>query len=263
LNFGEFYNTDSVVHKLDPRLKLCFMLFFMTEIFFIKKNWVYIFVLLILCVRIKLSGIPVKIFINNLKSVLILIIFTGIINMCFSIRGNIIFKFYFLKITDYGLDIMIKSVLRLIILIIITALVMLSTSTMRMTNALVEILMPFKKIFRLPINEIAMIITIALRFVPVLSEEFNLIIKAQRARGMDFNSKSLTQKIKNYIALLVPMFVLSFNRAEELSLAMEARCYDPKNTRTNLNKFKFSTIDWWFIACVIIFHVIIFCVLCI
>ena len=241
MNFGQFYNTDSLIHKLDPRLKIFIFMFLSVQIFFIKKFSAYIFILLILFFCIKISHVPIKLFFKSLKNISYIIIFTSILNIFFINQGNIIFKLFFIKITDYALSLILKMSLRLIILLFACSLVTFCTSISQLTNAFINILSPFKKF--LPVNEIAMIFNITLRFIPVLSEEFNLILKAQKSRLINFDDKNIFRRAKNYLTILIPVFILAFKRADDLAIAMESRCYNPNAKRTTLNTLRFQKLD--------------------
>lgn len=248
----QFYQTESVIHKLDPRLKFFTLMLISTEIFFIKDIFTQILILAAIFFCIYLSKIPLKFFLHSIKNISSLIILTSTLNIFFITNGNTVFKLFFVHITDYAIMLTLQMILRMIILVSLCALVIFSTPTIKLTDALVSILMPFEKF--LPINEIAMIISIALRFIPVLSNEFNLIKKAQMSRGINFSDKNFINRIKNYLSLLIPIFILSFKRADDLALAMDARCYNPSAKRNSLKKLKFQAVDFVAIIFLFVFH---------
>lgn len=251
MNFGQFYNTKSIIHQLDPRIKLLSLIIFGTQIFFIDSIQNYIVIICTMFFLVYLSHVPFKLFLKSTKSICSIILFTSILNIFFITNGNVIFKFFFLRITDCSLMLAIKMSLRLIILVFLTSLLTFTTSTLRLTDALVNILSPLKKI--LPTNEISMILSITLRFIPILSEEFKMIMKAQTMRGIDFKSKNINERIKNYLALLIPIFISAFRRADDLAFAMQARCYDPNIKRNSLKKLKLQAADFFAILFLIAF----------
>ena len=253
---GKFYNVKSVIHEIDARLKFLFLIWFSIGIFFVNKICLYIGILFLILLLIKLSRVPFKLFFKNVKSILPMIIFTSMLNIFFITRGKIVFKFFFVKVTDYAFELTFMMILRITVMLFFSLLIILTTSTDKLSRAIIYFLLPFKKV--LPINEIAMILNIALRFIPVLSDEFNLILKAQKSRKTDFDDKRILVKAKNYLSVLIPVFILSFKRADDLALAMESRCYNPdNNTKINLKKIKLKKIDFYALAFFIFIHVII------
>jgi energy-coupling factor transport system permease protein len=246
------------MHDLDARLKLFVVLFLTTINFLTNSFFIFGIVICILFVCIFISHVPFRIFFSQTKNIIILILLTSVLNIFFSYDGNVIIKILFIKITDTGLMLAIKSCIKLIIMILITSLVMLTTSPIELSMAITYFLFPLQKLFKLPVNEISMIITIALRFIPVLSNELEIIIKSQRARGIDFNRGTLIQRAKKYTSVLVPMFILSFNRSDELAIAMEARCYNPEKQRSSLNKLKFKPLDLYIFITILLVSLTLF-----
>lgn len=256
MNLGQFYNTQSFIHNLDPRIKLLSLIVFGSQIFFIESFKTYIMLICIIFFLVYLSNVPLKLFFRSCKNIFALILFTSLLNIFFITNGKIIFKFLFINITDYAVLFAIKISLRLIILVFLSSLLTFTTSIIQLTDAFVSILSPFKKI--LPVNQIAMIFSIALRFIPVLSEELKMIIKSQTARGINFKSGKIFERIKNYSALLIPLFISSFKRADDLALAMEARCYNPNAKRNSMKKLKFHTGDYLAILFLTVVSVLIY-----
>ena len=254
MTFGQFYNTKSIIHELDPRTKFIFLIIFGTQIFFIKSFLTYFFIIISIFFLVYMSNVPIKLFLKSMKNILSLILFTSLLNIFFISRGSVILKFLFFKITDYGLNLSLLTILRIFILTFLTSILTFTTSPLRLTDAFVNILCPFKKF--LPINEISIIFSIAMRFIPVLSEELRKIKQAQTMRGINFRSKNIFELIKNYLSLLLPIFISTLRRADDLALAMEARCYNPYVKRNSLKKLKFKTLDFSVLALVFIFFIL-------
>ena len=245
ITIGQHYPSNSLIHKLDARVKLIATLIFMISLFIIDKFWPYAIVFLALMATIKLSKIPFKYIMNGIKPLKWIIIFTFVINIFF-LPGDPIVSFGFIKITDQGVRQAVFMALRLILLVLGTSMLTLTTSPMDLTDGIERLLNPFNKI-GLPVHELAMMMTIALRFIPTLLDETDKIMKAQMSRGADFESKNLISRAKNLVPLLVPLFVSAFRRAEELSMAMEARCYRGGYNRTKMKESIMTKIDY--IAC--------------
>jgi energy-coupling factor transport system permease protein len=245
ITIGQHYPSNSVIHKLDARVKLIATLIFMVSLFIIDKFWPYAIVLIALMATIKLSTIPAKYIMNGIKPLKWIIIFTFIINIFF-LPGDPIWSFGFIKITDQGVRQAVFMALRLILLVLGTSMLTLTTSPMDLTDGIERLLNPFNKI-GLPVHELAMMMTIALRFIPTLLDETDKIMKAQMSRGADFESKNLISRAKNLVPLLVPLFVSAFRRADELAMAMEARCYRGGYNRTKMKESIMTKIDY--IAC--------------
>lgn len=255
ITVGQFYPGNSSVHRLDPRFKILIMLFYIITIFFINSYLPYIAVVLFLLLIVKVADIPVKIVVKGLRPLRWILIITFVINLLF-IPGDVIVKFGFLKITNEGLSTAIKMAIRLVLLVVGTSMLTLTTSPIAMTDGIEEILKCFKK-FGMPAHEIAMMMTIALRFIPTLIEETDKIMKAQMARGADFESGNLMNRAKNLVPLLVPLFINAFRRADDLATAMEARCYRGGEGRTKFRELKFTKDDYKIFIGSMIFFVII------
>ncbi len=234
ITIGQYYPTNSVIHKLDARVKLIATFIFMVSLFIINKFWPYLIVVGSLAAVIKLSKIPGKYIIKGLKPLKWIIIFTFVINIFF-IPGDTIWSFGFIKITRQGLSQAIFMALRLIFLVVGTSLLTLTTSPIELTDGIERLLNPLKKI-GFPVHELAMMMTIALRFIPTLLDETDKIMKAQMSRGADFESKNIINRAKNLVPLLIPLFISAFRRADELAMAMEARCYRGGENRTKMKQ---------------------------
>ena len=242
ITVGQFYPGNSLVHKLDPRLKIIIMIAYIVTLFFINSYLPYVFIVLYLMLIIKVADIPFKIVFKGLRPLKWILIITFVINLFF-IQGEEIFRVAFLSITREGLDTAIKMAIRLVLLVLGTSLLTLTTSPIEMTDGIEELLNPLKKI-GVPAHEIAMMMTIALRFIPTLIEETDKIMKAQMARGADFESGNIVKRAKNLVPLLVPLFINSFRRADDLATAMESRCYRGGDGRTKFRELKLTKADY-------------------
>jgi len=242
ITLGQFFPGDSFIHRLDPRTKIIAVFVFVVLIF-IVKSWIgYLLMYGLLVLSIIISKISFRQMLRGLKPLLFIMIFTFILNIFFSTQGSVIFEFYFIKITDVGLLLALKLVLRLVFLITTTTLMTYTTSPIQLTDAIESLFKPLNKI-KFPVHEIAMMMTIAIRFIPTLIEETDKIMKAQTARGAEFDGKNIFKKALDMVPLLVPLFVSAFRRADELAFAMEARCYNGGHGRTKLKKLAMRKID--------------------
>lgn len=247
ITIGQYVPGDSFVHKLDPRIKILISLIYIIDLFIVNDLKGYIFIVLFTIASIVLSKIHFRYIYKGLKPVFILILITAILNVLMSSGTQVIWKWKFITVYKEGIVIAGFMVLRLVFLIIGTSLLTLTTSPIELTDGIEKLLNPMKKI-GVPVHELAMMMTIALRFIPTLMDETDKIMKAQMARGADFESGNLMQRAKNLVPLLVPLFISSFRRADELAMAMEARCYRGGEGRTKMKQLKFTNKD--FIAAV-------------
>ena len=245
LTIGQYVPADSIIHKLDPRTKLISVLFFMVIIFLIESLVGYLILLLLICLLIVISRVQFKYFIRGLRPILILIVFTVFLQLFFT-KGTPLVSVLGLVITKEGVNLAIFIFLRLVLLVFSSSLLTLTTSPMELTSALEWILYPFK-VFGLPSSEISMMMTIALRFIPTILEETDRLMKAQMARGADFESGGLFKRIQNMVPILVPLFISAFRRADELAIAMEARCFQVGAKRTHLKELCFNKRDYFFL----------------
>lgn len=242
ITIGQYVPGDSFIHRLDPRTKILTAILFIIQLFLIKSFLGYIFVVTFLGLIVWIAKLSPRYLYKGLKPVFMLIIITALLNV-FMIQGEeLLFQWKFLKIYREGVSTALFMVLRLIFLIMGSSLLTLTTSPIELTDGIERLLNPFKKI-GVPAHELAMMMTIALRFIPTLMDETDKIMKAQMARGADFESGKLIQKAKSLIPLLVPLFISSFRRAEELAMAMEARCYRGGEGRTRMKQLKMESID--------------------
>lgn len=241
ITLGQYYPEQSVIHRLDARTKILGTLLYIIEIFLVNSFTGFGLVILALGVLIGISRVPVRFIFKGLKAVVFIILLTFVLNL-FMFDGTVLWHWKFLTITYEGLYRSCFMALRLILLIIGTSMLTLTTKPMELTDGLEKLLKPFNR-FGLPSHEIALMMSIALRFIPTLLEETDKIMKAQQARGADFESGSLIQRVKNMIPILIPLFVGSFRIAQDLALAMEARCYHGGVGRTRMKEIVFSRRD--------------------
>lgn len=240
ITIGQYYPADSIIHKLDPRVKLVGTILYIVSLF-LFRNWGYLLGALALVTVIKLSKVPVSFMVRGLRAVVFLLFLTCVFNMIFT-PGEILFSVWKIKITREGLRLSGKLAVRLVFLIMGSSLMTLTTTPNQLTDAMESLMRPMKKV-HMPVHEIAMMMSIALRFIPILMEETEKIQKAQMARGADFESGNLIQKIKAMVPLLVPLFISAFRRANDLALAMEARCYRGGEGRTQMKPLRYMGVD--------------------
>ncbi|MBQ8856953.1 MAG: energy-coupling factor transporter transmembrane protein EcfT [Lachnospiraceae bacterium] len=241
ITIGQYYPADSVLHKLDPRVKLVGTFAFLVSLFLGTGIVAYAIATVFLAVMIKLSKVPFKMIMKGLKAIIIVLLITVSFNL-FLTDGEILFQLGFLKITKEGVSVAFFMALRLVYLVLGASLMTLTTTPNDLTDGLESVLGPLKKI-KVPVHEISMMMSIALRFIPILMEETDRIMKAQKARGADFETGNLIQKAKAMIPLLVPLFISAFRRANDLAMAMEARCYRGGEGRTKMKPLRYEQRD--------------------
>ena len=243
ITIGQYYPADSPIHRMDARLKLAVTLVFVVTLFLVNTFVGYAFVVLCMGLVIRASKVPLKFMLRGLKSIMIIILFTVFINLFMTKGEHILWEFGFLHLSVEGILLAAKMCIRLVLLIIGSSILTLTTTPIQLTDAIEYVLHPFRRI-GVPAHEIAMMMTIALRFIPTLLDETDKIMKAQQARGADFDTGNLIQKAKALIPILVPLFISAFRRAEELAMAMEARCYHGDENRTRMNVMKMQAADY-------------------
>jgi len=241
ITLGQYYPGDSWVHRLDARTKIIATLLYLIELFVVNNFYGFLITAAALFVVIAISKVPLKFIFRGLTAVFLIIAFTFVLNL-FMVDGRVLWHWKFLTITYEGLSRAFFMAIRLVLIIIGSSIMTLTTKPVELTDGLEKLLSPFSKI-GLPSHEIALMMTIALRFIPTLMEETDKIIKAQQARGADFESGNLFQRAKSLIPILVPLFVSSFRIAQDLALAMEARCYHGGGGRTRMNEIRFDRGD--------------------
>ena len=247
ITIGQFFPGDTVVHRLDPRAKIVATFLYIIALFMADGPVAYGLAVLWLAVAIVISKIRIRLMLKGLKPLLFIIIFTAILNIFYT-PGRILLQFYFLRVTYEGIVLAFFMVVRIILLITGTSLLTYTTSPIMLTDGIETLLSPLKRL-RVPVHELSMMMTIALRFIPTLIEETEKIMNAQKARGADFESGSLMQRAKSLVPILIPLFVSAFRRADELAVAMECRLYHGGEGRTRLKELRFCRADYaalWF-----------------
>lgn len=242
ITIGQFYPADSILHRLDPRVKFIGTFLFLISLFVADSFWGYALATVFLAAAIGLSKVPVKFMLKGLKPLFIILLITVLFNL-FLIPGEVLWSAGFLKITREGVVQAVKIGIRLIYLVIGSSIMTLTTTPNQLTDGMEKILAPLNKI-KVPVHEISMMMSIALRFIPILMEETDKIMKAQIARGADFESGNIIQRAKSMVPLLVPLFISAFRRADDLAMAMEARCYHGGDNRTQMKPLVYHRKDY-------------------
>ncbi len=233
ITLGQYFPGDTPIHRMDPRTKLLDLVLYIIALFTCKGIVGYLLSLAFLVISIRISKIHLRTITKGLKPLIFIIVFTAILNMLYT-DGNVLFQIWIIKITDVGIKNAILMVARIIMLVIGAFLLTYTTSPITLTDGLERLLNPLKKI-KVPVHELSMMMSIALRFIPTLIEETDKIMSAQKARGADFETGNILQKARALIPILVPLFVSAFRRADELATAMECRCYTGGKGRTRMN----------------------------
>ena len=242
ITLGQYYPGDSLIHKLDPRVKIIATLLFIIELFIVDNFIGFAICGAVLAAVIIVSGIPLSFIMRGLKPILFILFFTFALNI-FMVKGEVIWSWGILHITKEGVRIAVFMAIRLMLLIIGSSMLTLATKPLSLTDGIERLLSPLAR-FGFPSHEIAMMMTIALRFIPTLLEETDKIMKAQQARGADFESGGLMKRAKALIPVLVPLFVSAFRIAQDLAMAMEARCYHGGENRTRMHEMKLKRRDY-------------------
>ncbi len=243
ITIGQYYPADSVIHRLDPRVKLMGALLYMVSLFLFQGLAGLLLITVFLAACIGLSKVPLSYMVRGLRAIVALLVFTSVFHLFLTPGEHVLFRFGIVSITMEGVANAVFMLFRLIYLIVGTSIMTLATTPNALTDGLEKALRPLEKI-RVPVHAIAMMMSIALRFIPILIEEVDLIMKAQMARGADFENGSLIKRVKNMIPLLVPLFVSAFRRADDLAMAMEARCYVGGAGRTKMKPLRYAKRDY-------------------
>jgi energy-coupling factor transport system permease protein len=264
ITIGQYYPVNSTIHRLDPRVKLLAVFLYLISLFVFSSFAGYIVVTVFLMAVIALSKVPLTYIVKGLKPILFLLLFTAVFHI-FGTKGDALLEWKFISITWQGLRKGLFMSMRLIYLILGSSLLTYTTTPTKLTDGLELLLKPLEKL-HVPVHDFAMIMSLALRFIPILLEEANRIMNAQSARGADFEEGSLWQRMRSMTAILIPLFVSSIRRAYDLAMAMEARCYRGGEGRTRLKPLQLTRDDWmaggivvvYFIAVIVVSHVILF-----
>ncbi|WP_066686410.1 energy-coupling factor transporter transmembrane component T family protein [Christensenella intestinihominis] len=244
ITLGQYFPGDTIVHRLDPRIKILVALLFLVAVFVVRTMLGFLALAALFILIIALAKIGPVTILRSIRPLLFIIIFTFVLNILFYSGQTIYWQWGFLTISKEGIEKAVFIAIRLVLLIVATSLLTLTTSPMQLTDGMESLLKPLKKI-KFPVHEMAMMMSIAMRFIPTLVEETDRIMKAQTARGAEFDSGNLLKKAKNMIPLLVPLFVGAFKRADELALAMESRCYHGDEGRTRMKVLHLKRADVW------------------
>ena len=247
ITLGQYFPGNTAAHKLDPRTKILLVVLYITALFTAKSFLAYGLMVLVLAVCVRVSKVGLRALVKGLKPVLFIIVFTGVLNLFFTPGEGILWAWGPLHITSSGLRNAAFMVLRIMLLIMGTFLLTYTTSPISLTDGLERLLNGLKR-FHVPVHELTMIMSIALRFIPTLIEETDKIMSAQKARGADFESGNLMEKAKALVPILVPLFISAFRRADELATAMECRCYHGGEGRTKLHVLKYGRRDYTALA---------------
>lgn len=242
ITLGQHFPGNSFIHRLDPRTKILFTLFFIIALFMAKFVVAYGIVLLILMLGVASSKIPLSVFGKGMKPVVIIVALTAVLNLLYT-PGDPLVTVWIFHITEQGLWMAGFMVLRIMMLLVSTLLMTYTTSPLMLTDGLDQLMSPLKKV-KVPVHELSMMMSIALRFIPTLIQETDKIISAQKARGADFESGNLLQRAKALVPVLIPLFISAFRRAEDLAVAMECRCYHGGEGRTRLRQLAFHRADY-------------------
>ena len=254
ITLGQFFPGYSILHKLDPRTKILSAIIFIVAIFLVNNTAGFLFITLAALVLIAISRISFRVIFKGIKPIIFILIFTAVLNVFMTTgQGEPLISFWIINIYEEGIARALFMALRVIILIIISSMLMTyTTSPISLTDGLESLLSPLKKI-KVPVHTFAMMMSIALRFIPTLVEETEKIMNAQKSRGADFTSGSLISRAKALVPLIIPLILSSFNRAEELATAMECRCYRGDKNRTKLVKLEYKTRDILFLLVSVLF----------
>lgn len=240
ITFGQYYPTDSFLHKLDPRVKFLLMVAYIVAVFLVQNLFGFVAIILWLLIVILVSKVPPLKVLKSLKAIIFIVIFTAVLNVFFNTSGEILWQWRKIIISTGGIELAIKVVLRIVLLVGGTSMLTFTTTPMELTDGLESLMTPLKWI-KVPVHDIAIIMNISLKFIPILTEEVDKITMAQKARGASFDEGGLITRAKALIPILIPLFVSAFRRADELALALDARCY---NATPNRTKYKLLKVTW-------------------
>ena len=243
ITIGQYFPVESVLHRMDPRFKIIETLLFIFLLFAGNSFWVIALGAAFVLLAQRLSNIPMKMIWKSVKPILPFLAITALLNLLFITDGEVLFSWKFLKITEDGISTSIFMMLRIVLLIIGSSLLTYTTSPILLTDAIESLLSPLRRV-KFPVHEMAMMMSIALRFIPTLLEETDKIMSAQKARGATLDNGKLTDRAKALIPILIPLFVSAFRRAEELATAMECRCYQGGDGRTKMKLLRYKLLDF-------------------
>ena len=256
ITIGQYYPAKSVLHRLDPRVKIVGTILYIISLFLFKNILGYVITTLFLAAIIKSSKVPFSYIMKGMKPVMMILMITLLFNLFLTRQGDVLFHVWIFTITEGGLSNAVLMAIRLVYLIMGSSLMTFTTTPNELTDGIEKLLKPLNKI-GVPVHEIAMMMSIALRFIPILLEETDKIMKAQIARGADLESGNILQKAKAMIPILVPLFVSAFRRANDLAMAMEARCYRGGDGRTKMKPLRYTSLDFRAYIVLIVYLVVV------
>lgn len=242
VTFGQYYPKNSFVHNMDARIKLLLCLLFMVGIFFVQSYVGFALVTVFLLVVIISAKVPLKSILKSVKGIVVLLVLTALLNVFFTKTGNVLINWWIFTITDDGLIYASKMLMRLVYLVVGSSILTLTTTPVDLTHAMESLLSPLK-VLKFPVHDLALIMSLTLSFIPSLIEETDRIIRAQKARGADFDTGNIFQRAKAFVPILIPLLVGGFRRAEELANAMNSRCYEGATNRTQMRVMKLTWRD--------------------
>lgn len=242
ITIGQYYPVQSLIHRMDPRTKLAITFFYLISLFFANNKYMYLMAIGVLVIYVMLSKVPIRYMVKGLQEILVFILVSVVLNMFFT-PGDPWIDWGIVQISWQGVRTACYTMLRIILLVLGASVITYTTTPTKLTDGL-EATFYWLTHFKVPVHEVAMMVSIALRFIPILVEELNKIMKAQQARGADFESGSVLQRLKSLFPVILPMFVSAIRRANELATAMEARCYRGGEGRTKMKPLKYTGIDF-------------------
>ena len=256
ITLGQYFPADSCIHKMDARIKILLSIAFMVVVFCINTAYGYAALFVFTMIMIVMSKVPIRFILKSIKPLMFFVVFTAILNILFTKSGQVLIHYGFITVTKDGILNAVYMVIRIVFLLMGTSLLTYTTSPIELTDGMEKLMKPFSKI-GLPSHELAMMMSIALRFIPTILEEMDKIKKAQTARGADFESGNIFKRAKALIPLLVPLFISAFRRADELAMAMECRCYHGGTNRTKMNEHRLGIRDFWAMVFFLLFIAVI------
>lgn len=249
VSFGQYYPAESPVHRCDPRTKLVFLIVYIAAVFTAKNFYALGACAVVFLLVALLSRVPLKSLLRSVRAIIFILVFTAVLNLFFYSGDTVLWSWKFIRLTKEGIFYTIFLASRLFLLVMGSALLTLTTTPVSLTDGIESLLYPLKLV-RFPVHELALIMSIALRFIPILTDETGRIMNAQKARGADFETGGLIKRIKAVIPVLIPLLISAFRRADELGDAMDARCYSGSKVRTKYKKLVFALRDLWaFLLC--------------
>lgn len=256
ITIGQFFPGNSIIHRLDPRIKILLEIVFIVILFVISNVLSLLLIMTLILISYKISKISFKLILKSLKPLLFVIIFTSIVNIFFT-QGKTLFSFGKISVSKEGIVLSIILVVRIVNMVMISSLLTYTTSPIELTYALERLMKPLK-IFKLPVSDLSMMMTISLRFIPTLLQETDKIMLAQKSRGAKMDVGNIFQRVKSFVPVIIPLFISAFRTADELAIAMECRCYNGGKGKTSMKQLKITKNDLYVISFILIFFILIF-----